>query len=123
MFWLTVLSVGGSVTALIVDESVMAMNKFKISGREYYWFWVLFSMLFAACAVTCIQYISAQAAGSGIPQMRAIMAGVNLENMLSFRTYISKVLGMIFMLSSGLSLGKEGPFVHISGCIAETLPY
>jgi len=26
MFWLAVLSVGGSVTALIVDESVMAIN-------------------------------------------------------------------------------------------------
>jgi len=51
------------------------------------------------------------------------MAGVNLPNMLSFRTYVGKVLGMIFMLSSGMSLGKEGPFVHISGCIANFLPY
>ena len=51
------------------------------------------------------------------------MAGVNLDNMLSFRTYIAKCLGMIFMLSSGLSLGKEGPFIHIAGCIAESLPY
>lgn len=51
------------------------------------------------------------------------MAGVSLENMLSVRTYIGKCLGMIFMLASGLSLGKEGPFVHIAGCIAESLPY
>jgi chloride channel 2 len=51
------------------------------------------------------------------------MAGVNLPNMLSFRTYVAKVLGMVFMLASGMSLGKEGPFVHISGCIASFLPY
>jgi H+/Cl- antiporter ClcA len=51
------------------------------------------------------------------------MAGVNLPNMLSFKTYVSKVLGMVFMLSSGMSMGKEGPFVHISGCIANFLPY
>lgn len=51
------------------------------------------------------------------------MAGVQLPNMLSIRTYISKVLGMIFMLASGLSLGKEGPFIHIAGCIAESLPF
>ena len=51
------------------------------------------------------------------------MAGVNLPNMLSFKTYVSKVLGMVFMLSSGMSMGKEGPFVHISGCIANCLPY
>jgi H+/Cl- antiporter ClcA len=33
------------------------------------------------------------------------------------------MLGMIAMLSSGMSLGKEGPFVHIAGCIANSLPY
>lgn len=67
MMWLVVLSVGASFTALVIDESVLAINKFKLSGRSYYWFWVLYSMLFAAMAVSCIQYISAAAAGSGIP--------------------------------------------------------
>ena len=43
--------------------------------------------------------------------------------MLSKRTYLSKALGMIAMLSSGMSLGKEGPFVHIAGCIASSLTY
>lgn len=55
--------------------------------------------------------------------MKAIMAGVNLPGMLSFKTYVSKVFGMICMLSSGMSLGKEGPFVHIAGCLANSLPY
>ena len=51
------------------------------------------------------------------------MAGVQLPGMLSKETFISKVLGMICMLSSGMSLGKEGPFVHISGCLSMILPY
>ena len=123
MFWLIILSIGASFSALVVDESVLKINQFKLKGRATYWFWVLVSMLFAALAVTCIQYGSPQAAGSGIPQMKAIMAGVSMPNMLSFRTYLSKCLGMICMLASGLSLGKEGPFVHIAGCIAESLPY
>lgn len=55
--------------------------------------------------------------------MKAIMAGVNLPGMLSWKTYVSKVIGMVAMLSSGMSLGKEGPFVHIAGCIANSLPY
>lgn len=67
MCWLAVLSVGGSVTALLVDESVAMINAFKNKERTHFWFWVLSSMLFAACAVTCIQYISKEAAGSGIP--------------------------------------------------------
>ena len=46
------------------------------------------------------------------------MVGVRLYGMLTFRTYLSKALGMVFMLCSGMSLGKLGPYVHISGCIA-----
>lgn len=123
MFWLAVLSLGTSFTAIIIDESVLKITQFKISIREYYFYWVLASTFFAALAVSCIQYISPQAAGSGIPQMKAIMVGVTLPNMLSLRTLLAKFLGMIFMLGSGLSLGKEGPFVHIASCIAESLPY
>lgn len=123
MMWLTILSIGTSIVAIVIDESVKTINDYKLSSRQNYWFWVLYSMLFAAMAVTCIQFISAKAAGSGIPQMRAIMAGVTIPGMLSFRTLVSKCLGMVFMLSSGLSLGKEGPFVHIASCIAECLPY
>ena len=123
MGWLAVLSVGTSFIALFVDESVAMINKYKLSKRDLYLFWVLSSMLFAALAQSCIKYISAMASGSGIPQIRATMSGVMLPNLLTFRTLISKVFGMIFMLSSGLSLGKEGPFVHIAGCVAETLPY
>jgi len=55
--------------------------------------------------------------------MKAIMVGVKMIDMLSFRTYLSKVIGMFMMLCSGMSLGKEGPFVHIAGCIADSLPY
>jgi H+/Cl- antiporter ClcA len=49
--------------------------------------------------------------------------GVKLPNMLSFRILTAKILGMACMLSTGMSLGKEGPFVHIAGCIASCLPY
>ena len=120
---LIVLSFFASVTALFVDHAVLLFNGWKIGHRYSYWFWVPVSMMFAGLAQSCIKFISAEAAGSGIPQMKAIMAGVKLPNMLSKRTYCSKVLGMVFMLSSGLSLGKEGPFVHIAGCIADSLPY
>jgi H+/Cl- antiporter ClcA len=55
--------------------------------------------------------------------MKAIMAGVNIDGFLSFRTYVGKCFGMICMLNSNMSLGKEGPFIHIASCIAMVLPY
>jgi len=91
--------------------------------RQNYFVWMFSGLLFVMLAQCCIQYISPLAEGSGIPQMRAIMLGLKFPNMLSPMTYLSKVFGMIAMLSSGMSLGKEGPFVHIAGCIANSLPY
>ena len=70
----------------------------------------------------CVEFGSKASAGSGIPQVKAIMVGISLGAALSFKTYVSKVLGMVFMLTSGMSLGKEGPFVHIASCIANFLP-
>jgi H+/Cl- antiporter ClcA len=55
--------------------------------------------------------------------MKAIMVGVKLDGFLSFRTYVAKVFGMICMLTTNMSLGKEGPFIHIASCIAASLPY
>ena len=55
--------------------------------------------------------------------MRAIMMGCNIDGYLSKKTYLSKYIGMIAMLSSGMSVGKEGPYVHLAGCIANNLPY
>ncbi|KFM68104.1 Chloride channel protein 2, partial [Stegodyphus mimosarum] len=62
-----------------------------------------------------------QAIGSGIPEMKTILRGVVLKEYLSFRTLISKVIGLTCTLGSGMPLGKEGPFVHISSILATIL--
>jgi H+/Cl- antiporter ClcA len=31
--------------------------------------------------------------------------------------YSSQAIGLAFSVASGLSLGKEGPFVHIASCV------
>lgn len=41
--------------------------------------------------------------------------------LVSFRILINKVIGLILATGSGLSIGTEGPLVHISACIAHLL--
>lgn len=58
--------------------------------------------------------VSPQAIGSGIPEMKTILRGVTLKEYLTFPTLVSKLFGLTATLGSGMPLGKEGPFIHIS---------
>ena len=55
--------------------------------------------------------------------MRAVLSGVYLKNLLSWKTYVAKFFGLICMLCSGLSLGMLGPVVHLVSCLSANLPY
>ncbi|KAF2180807.1 hypothetical protein K469DRAFT_591628 [Zopfia rhizophila CBS 207.26] len=57
------------------------------------------------------------AAGSGVAEVKVILSGFVLHGYLGLRTLIIKTLGLILSVASGLSLGKEGPYVHIATCI------
>ena len=57
------------------------------------------------------------AAGSGVAEVKVINSGFVLHGYLGFKTLIIKTIALIFSVSSGLSLGKEGPYVHIATCV------
>ena len=55
--------------------------------------------------------------GSGIPQVKGIMAGYFKDSWL--KTLLMKFAGGALAVGSGLSLGREGPSVQMGACIAE----
>jgi chloride channel 3/4/5 len=57
------------------------------------------------------------AAGSGVAEVKVILSGFVLHGYLGVRTLLVKTLALILSVASGLSLGKEGPYVHIATCI------
>lgn len=57
------------------------------------------------------------AAGSGIPEIKTILSGFSIPSFLSLRVLCVKAFGAVFAVSTGMCLGKEGPFVHISTCV------
>lgn len=58
------------------------------------------------------------AAGSGIPEIKTILSGFVIPHFLDFKVLVVKAVGSIFAVSTGMCLGKEGPFVHISTCVS-----
>lgn len=57
------------------------------------------------------------AAGSGVAEVKVINSGFVLHGYLGFKTLVIKTVALVFSVSSGLSLGKEGPYVHIGACV------
>ncbi|KAK4944414.1 hypothetical protein LTR66_014499 [Elasticomyces elasticus] len=57
------------------------------------------------------------AAGSGIPEIKTILSGFVIPNFLDFKVLFVKAFGAVFAVATGMCLGKEGPFVHISTCV------
>ncbi|CAI5492984.1 unnamed protein product, partial [Closterium sp. Naga37s-1] len=96
---------------------------------------LLSALLVAASAALCV-FVAPAAAGSGIPEVRAYLNGVDMPQVLSPLTLLVKVVASsgggsrwasagqgrralcMGAEAGGLALGKEGPLVHIGAAIA-----
>ncbi len=78
----------------------------------------LFLVLFSASI--CI-FLAPAAVGSGIPDVKAYLNGIDIPHALSGRTLMAKGAAVIGSVASGLAVGKEGPFVAIGAAIGACL--
>ncbi|KAF2126220.1 hypothetical protein P153DRAFT_378419 [Dothidotthia symphoricarpi CBS 119687] len=83
-----------------------------------YIFFVMFSILFAACASLLVSSFSPYARQSGIPEIKTVLGGFVIRHFLGGWTLVTKTLGLCLAVASGLWLGKEGPLVHVACCSA-----
>ncbi len=58
------------------------------------------------------------AAGSGVAEVELIVRGFWINGYLSVKTLVLKTLALVLSASSGMSLGKEGPYIHMATCIS-----
>jgi H+/Cl- antiporter ClcA len=74
-----------------------------------------------ACMASIFVWIEPVAAGSGIPEVKCFLNGVDLPRVGDPLTLVCKVLGVICSVSAGLPVGKEGPMVHSGAVVAATI--
>nr|KYP67354.1 Chloride channel protein CLC-d [Cajanus cajan] len=94
------------------------IQKSYIAGFVVY---VLINLVLVYSSVYIITQFAPAAAGSGIPEIKGYLNGVDIHGILLFRTLIGKIFGSIGSVGGGLALGKEGPLVHTGACIASLL--
>lgn len=76
------------------------------------------AILACMSALLCI-WFAPNAVGSGIPEVKAYLNGVNVEYFADLNVFITKIVGTIFAVSSGLIVGPEGPLVHIGAIVGQ----
>ncbi|CAK4683815.1 hypothetical protein LEN26_005800 [Aphanomyces euteiches] len=81
-------------------------------------FLIGFNIVLVGVASTITTYWAPSSAGSGIPEIKSTLNGVQVKAWLSARTLFGKVVGIILSVSGGLPVGKEGPMIHSGAIIA-----
>jgi H+/Cl- antiporter ClcA len=80
-------------------------------------FFVISGMVLVAIAAAMTIWFGPGASGSGIAELMSILNGVNVPEIIGFKTLITKIFGTVLAVSGGLCIGKEGPLAHIGANI------
>ncbi|XP_015737766.1 chloride channel protein ClC-Ka isoform X2 [Coturnix japonica] len=85
--------------------------------------WTIYPVALTAFSSGFANSITPHSGGSGIPELKTILSGVELEEYLAIKNFGAKVVGLTCTLSAGSTvfLGKLGPFVHLSSMAAAYL--
>jgi chloride channel 7 len=63
------------------------------------------------------------AIGSGVAETIGVVNGVNYKDFIGLNTLITKALGVIFAVSAGIRVGKEGPLAHVGSLVGVAMIY
>ncbi|KAJ8028430.1 H(+)/Cl(-) exchange transporter 3 [Holothuria leucospilota] len=88
-----------------------------------YIFFVMLSVIMAFLAVIFVRAFAPYACGSGIPEIKTILSGFIIRGYFGAWTLVIKSITMVLAVASGLSLGKEGPLVHVACCCGNLFAY
>ncbi|CAZ85732.1 unnamed protein product [Tuber melanosporum] len=128
--WLSDIKLGHCTTAFYLNENFCCWGaedgcpEWKTWSKVWpvnYLLYILFSILFAYTSAILVKSFAPYAAGSGISEIKCILAGFVMKGFLGGWTLLIKSIGLPLAIASGLSVGKEGPSVHYAVCTGNVI--
>lgn len=114
-----------SLVSYTIDQTTQSVGIIRSrftnfhSGQDF-----LYVIAFDICLVILARLIvrtTVEAEGSGFPEMKAMIFGKAMQPYLTLRVLFVKAAALALGIGAGLPLGKEGPNVHMAGCISRSL--
>ncbi|KAG6007623.1 hypothetical protein E4U21_005704 [Claviceps maximensis] len=128
--WLSDSKLGYCTTAFYLNEKFCCWGEdngcadwHRWTGFEplNYLLYMLFATFFAFISASLVKHYAPYAAGSGISEIKCIIAGFVMKGFLGFWTLVIKSVCLPLAIASGLSVGKEGPSVHYAVCTGNVI--
>ncbi|MFB2970139.1 chloride channel protein [Aerosakkonema sp. BLCC-F183] len=110
------------LAAVLLKQGVGWLGGFRVHSTHLVYPWLVLpsiGLIGGILAGLLVERIAPETSGSGIPQVKAVLARVPIP--LNLRVALTKLLGGILAIGSGLALGREGPTVQIGAAIAAQL--
>ncbi|CCF43745.1 voltage gated chloride channel [Colletotrichum higginsianum] len=128
--WLSDIKMGYCTTAFYLNENFCCWgedngcdewHRWTGFGPANYFLYILFGTVFAFTSATLVKSFAPYAAGSGISEIKCIIAGFVMKGFLGSWTLLIKSVCLPLAIASGLSVGKEGPSVHYAVCTGNVI--
>lgn len=128
--WLSDTKRGYCTTAFYLNEQFCCWGAEEGCPEFVHWsnwkgvnyvIYIFFSTFFAFTSARLVKSFAPYAAGSGISEIKCIIAGFVMKGFLGFWTLLIKSIALPLAIASGLSVGKEGPSVHYAVCTGNVI--
>jgi CIC family chloride channel protein len=117
-----VVGVVSGLSALMLKYGVEWLGTFRVAYSSEYPTRIvlpLVGLVGGLLAGILVDRIAPEAAGSGIPQVKAALNRIRMT--LDLRIAVTKLVGGMLALGSGLFMGREGPTVQLGAALAASL--